>query len=49
MVKKSINPIMDVTLENGKTNLLTKKFKKENIVPEKETRFQPQTDIPSKF
>jgi hypothetical protein len=31
-----------VTLENGKTNLFTKKFKYEKTTPERETKFQPQ-------
>jgi hypothetical protein len=39
---KSINPITEVTLENGKTKRLTKKFKYEKTAPDKETRFQVQ-------
>jgi hypothetical protein len=42
MAIKSINPITDVTLENGKTNRLTKKFKYEKKTPDKETKFHPQ-------
>jgi hypothetical protein len=40
---------MDVTLENGKTNLLTKKFKYEKIIEDKETIFQVQFVITSMF
>jgi hypothetical protein len=49
MVSKSIKPIIEVTLEKGRTSLLTKKFKYEKKAPERETRFQPQTAIASKF
>ena len=41
--------MIEVTLEKGNTSLFTKKFKKENTLPERETKFQPQTDIASKF
>jgi hypothetical protein len=37
-----MKPIMEVTLEKGKTNLFTKKFKYEKTTPDKETKFQPQ-------
>jgi hypothetical protein len=44
---RSINPTTEVTLENGKTSLLTKKFKYEKKTPDKEIRFQPQFDTAS--
>jgi hypothetical protein len=40
---------MDVTLEKGITSLLTKKFKYEKIVPDKDTKFQPQLVTASIF
>jgi hypothetical protein len=38
----SIKPITDVTLVNGKTKRLTKKFKYEKTTPEREIIFHPQ-------
>ena len=35
---KSINPIIEVTLEKGKTKRFTKKFKYEKIAPDNEIR-----------
>jgi len=49
MVMKSINPMIEVTLEKGITNLLTKKFRYEKIVPDNETRFHPQLVTASIF
>jgi len=46
---KSIKPIIEVTLEKGITNLLTKKFKYEKITPDRETKFQPQEVTASIF
>ena len=40
---------MDVTLEKGKTNLFTKKFKQEKIIDDNETKFQLQLVIISIF
>ena len=40
---------MDVTLEKGKTSLLTKKFKYEKIIDESETKFQLQFVTTSMF
>jgi hypothetical protein len=37
-----MKPIIEVTLENGKTRRFTKKFKYEKKTPDKETKFQPQ-------
>jgi hypothetical protein len=37
-----MKPITEVTLENGKTRRLMKKFKYEKITPEKEIKFHPQ-------
>ena len=45
----NIKLIIDVTLEKGKTNLLTKKFKYEKIIELNETRFQVQLVIASVF
>jgi hypothetical protein len=42
IVINNINPIIDVTLEKGKTSLFTKKFAYENIIDESETKFQVQ-------
>ena len=47
MVKRSAKPIIEVTLEKGRTRRLTNKFKYEKNTPDKETRFQPQTDTAS--
>jgi len=49
MVTKSIKPIIDVTLEKGKTSRLTKKFRYEKTTPESETRFQLQLVTASMF
>jgi len=46
---KSINPIIEVTLEKGMTNLFTKKFKYEKMTPESETKFHPQEVTASMF
>ena len=43
-----MNPIIEVTLEKGRTSLFTKKFIKEKMLVERETKFQPQTEIRSK-
>lgn len=40
---------MDVTLENGITNLFTNRFKYEKIVPDKETKFQLQFETASRL
>jgi hypothetical protein len=45
----SINPITEVTLENGKTRRLTKKFKYDNDTPENEIKFHPQLETASMF
>jgi hypothetical protein len=45
----SMNPITDVTLENGKTSLFTKKFKYDRETPEKEIKFHPQLETASIF
>jgi hypothetical protein len=37
-----MNPKIDVTLENGSSSLLTKKFKKENIIEDNDIKFQDQ-------
>ena len=37
-----MKPIIEVTLENGKINLFTKKFKYEKTTPDREMRFHPQ-------
>jgi hypothetical protein len=42
IVINSIKPIIDVTLEKGKTSLFTKKFAYEKIIEERETKFQVQ-------
>jgi hypothetical protein len=42
IVSNSIKPMMEVTLEKGRTNLFTKKFAYENIIEDNETRFQVQ-------
>jgi len=49
MIIASINikPTTDVAVENGKTNLLTKKFKYDKKTPEKEIKFHPQFDTAS--
>jgi len=39
--------MIDVTLEKGKTSLLTKKFKYEKKTPERETKFHPHKEIAS--
>jgi len=44
MAIRSMKPITDVTLENGKINLFTKKFKYEKTTPERETKFQPHAN-----
>lgn len=44
---KSINPMTDVTLEKGKTNRFTKKFRYEKKTPEREIMFQLQLDTAS--
>jgi len=49
MVSKSINPIMDVTLEKGKTKRLTKALRYEKIVPERDIKFHAQLVTASKF
>jgi len=41
--------MIEVTLENGKTNLLTKILRYEKKTPDAETKFQPQTEIASIF
>jgi len=40
---------MDVTLWNGKTSLLTKKFKYEKTIEDNETKFHPQLVTKSRF
>jgi len=40
-----MNPIIDVTLEKGKTSLFTKKFRYENTVDDNEIKFQVQLVI----
>jgi hypothetical protein len=40
---------MEVTLENGKTSLFTKKFRYEKIIDDKETKFQLQLVTASIF
>jgi len=40
---------MDVTLEKGKSSLFTKKFKYENIIDDKDIKFQDQLFIMSMF
>jgi len=47
MAIRSIKPITEVTLENGRTNLFTKKFKYEKKTPDSETKFQPQATTAS--
>jgi len=42
MVSNNIKPIIEVTLEKGKTRRLTKMFKYEKITPDNETKFHPQ-------
>lgn len=42
-----MKPITEVTLENGKTNRFTKKFKYEKKTPDRETMFQLQLDTAS--
>jgi hypothetical protein len=42
IVISNIKPIIDVTLEKGRTSLFTKKFAYENIIEDNETRFQVQ-------
>jgi hypothetical protein len=37
-----MNPIIDVTLEKGNINLLTKKLRYEKTIEDKETKFQLQ-------
>jgi len=37
-----MNPITDVTLENGKINLFTKKFKNDKMTPDSDIKCQPQ-------
>jgi len=49
MDKKSINPMIEVTLENGNTSLFTKKFRYEKIIDDSETRFQLQLVTASIF
>jgi hypothetical protein len=49
MHKSSIKPSIDVTLENGSSNLFTKKFKYENIIDDKDIRFQDQLFMMSIF
>ena len=49
MVSKSINPKIEVTLEKGNNNLLTKKFKYEKTSDESEIKFQVQFVIISIF
>jgi hypothetical protein len=44
-----MNPIIEVTLENGKTKRFTKKFKYEKIIDDNETKFQLQLVIISMF
>jgi len=46
---KSMKPMIEVTLENGITNLLTKKFKYEKMTPDRETKFHPQEVTASMF
>jgi len=45
----NINPIIEVTLENGKRSRFTKKFKYEKTTPESETKFHPQLATASIF
>jgi len=45
----NINPITEVTLENGRTKRFTKKFKYDKDTPENEIKFQPQLEIASIF
>ena len=40
-----MNPITEVTLENGKTSLFAYRFKYENINEDKEIKFQLQFEI----
>jgi hypothetical protein len=40
-----MNPIIEVTLENGKTKRFTKKFKYEKIIDDNETKFQLQLQV----
>jgi hypothetical protein len=47
MVKSSIKPKMEVTLEKGSKSLFTKKFKYEKIVDEMDIKFQVQLVITS--
>jgi hypothetical protein len=49
IVNNNINPMTDVTLENGKINRLKKKFKYEKKIPDKETIFQLQLETASIF
>ena len=45
----SIKPIIEVTLEKGRTSRFTKKFAYENIIEDRETRFQVQFVTMSMF
>ena len=47
MDKSSAKPKIEVTLENGKTNLFTKKLKYENTAPLKLIKFHDQAEIRS--
>ena len=49
MESNSINPKIDVALEKGVSNLLTKKFIYEKITDDKETKFQFQLVTASIF
>jgi hypothetical protein len=49
MLNSNINPKIDVTLEKGKSNLFTKKFKYENIKDDNDIKFQVQFVIISIF
>jgi hypothetical protein len=49
MAIKSINPITEVTLEKGNTRRLTKKFKYEKTVLDKEIKFHPHDMTISEF
>lgn len=42
-----MKPITEVTLENGKTKRLTKKFKYEKTTPDNEIKFQPHATTAS--
>jgi hypothetical protein len=49
MVISNINPIIEVTLEKGRTKRFTKKFTYEKIIDDNETIFQVQFVIISIF